>query len=85
MLTKYKCIAFTADDVEFHSINKGNNNNHNKNVKNNIRDIIENLDDYPVSIYNTNDNIEYTNNGNNTSISNLNSNSNAIPATNLAL
>ena len=81
VLTKCKCIAFTTGDMEFHNINKGNNNNHSKNENNSNKNIIENLGIDYISSYNTNDSTEYTNSDNNTSISNVKSNSNVISAT----
>ena len=61
--TKYKCIASPADDAKFDNNNKDNNSKHNKNQNNNNKNIIGNLDNNPISNYNTN-NTEYTNNDN---------------------
>ena len=58
MLTKFKCIAFTAGEVEFDNINKSINNNHSKNKNKSNKNIIENLDNKSISNYNTNDNTE---------------------------
>ena len=81
VLTKCKYIAFTTGDMEFHNINKGNNNKHSKNENNSNKYIIENLRNDYISNYNTNDSTEYTKSDNNTSISNVKSNSNVISAT----
>ena len=46
--TKCKCIASIADDMEFHNNNK-DNNNHNRNENNSNKNIVEKLDNNPIS------------------------------------
>ena len=51
--------------------NNGNNNNHNSNEDYGNKNLIGNLDKNPTSNHNTNDNTKYTNNDDDTSISNV--------------